>query len=36
MECLHEYGVEKGISFCMNCGEYEDFLAVPPEEYEEE
>lgn len=31
-ECSHDYGVEKGISFCMNCGEFEDFLAVDTEE----
>ena len=30
-ECLHNYGVEKGISFCLDCGEFEDFLAKPEE-----
>ena len=24
---VHEWGVEKGISFCLGCGEFEDFLA---------
>jgi hypothetical protein len=27
-ECSHNYGVEKGISFCLECGEFEDFLEV--------
>jgi len=26
-ECLHNYGVEKGVSFCLECGEFEDELA---------
>ncbi len=30
-ECSHDYGVEKGISFCLNCGEFEDFLATMEE-----
>jgi hypothetical protein len=26
-ECSHDYGVEKGVSFCLHCGEFEDELA---------
>jgi hypothetical protein len=25
-KCSHDYAVEKGISFCVDCGEFEDFL----------
>ena len=25
-DCLHDYGVEKGVSFCLSCGEFEDNL----------
>jgi hypothetical protein len=24
--CAHDYGVEKGISFCLDCGQFEDYL----------
>lgn len=30
-ECLHDWGVEKGVSFCLDCGEFEDYLATPEE-----
>ena len=25
-QCSHDYAVEKGISFCLDCGEFEDIL----------
>lgn len=27
-QCAHSWGVEKGVSFCLDCGELEDNLAT--------
>jgi hypothetical protein len=26
ISCAHDYAVEKGISFCLDCGQFEDYL----------
>jgi hypothetical protein len=32
--CSHNYAVEKGISFCLECGKFEDYLDLSEEQLE--